>query len=256
MEKIPSLAEQMGVTDFDFEDLKKKASELPEMTVDGLKKFVDAGFGTVTKMKTPMKTGDKRKPNQANKKKEPVVKKPKVKNHKYLFNFLIFVFRSRENKQLQQLPMLQKTRLKLQQLLMQLQPKLQLVMKQKLWFKQMNQLRLFKQLMMMLLKHHLLPSNQQQMQPKHPQQQRQQQVTLRQHQQRQQHQQNHLVRVVIVDVVEAVVADAVVAADEEVVDAECNFFCLEKIGQIEAGGTRNFAYAKSRNVGASWVMRP
>merc|ERR1711962_1355911 len=78
LEKIPSLAEQMGVSDFDFEDLKKKASELPEMTVDGLKKFVDAGFGTVTKMKTPMKTGDKRKPNQANKKKEPVVKKPKV----------------------------------------------------------------------------------------------------------------------------------------------------------------------------------
>ena len=85
MEKIPSLAEQMGVTDFDFEDLKKKASELPEMTVDGLKKFVDAGFGTVTKMKTPMKTGDKRKPNQANKKKEPAVKKPKVKNHKMAF---------------------------------------------------------------------------------------------------------------------------------------------------------------------------
>ena len=79
LEKIPSLAEQMGVADFDFEDLKKKASELPEMTVDGLKKFVDAGFGTVTKMKTPMKTGDKRKPNQANKKKEPAVKKPKVK---------------------------------------------------------------------------------------------------------------------------------------------------------------------------------
>ena len=79
---------------------------------------------------------------------------------------------------------------------------------------------------------------------------------LQQHRQRQQHQQNHLVKVVIVDVVEAVVADAVVAADEEVVDAECNFFCLEKIGQIEAGGTRNFAYAKSRNVGASWVMRP
>merc|ERR1711962_1289376 len=78
LEKIPNLAEQMGVSDFDFEDLKKKASELPEMTVDGLKKFVDAGFGTVTKMKTPMKTGDKRKPNQANKKKEPVVKKPKV----------------------------------------------------------------------------------------------------------------------------------------------------------------------------------
>ena len=79
LEKIPSLAEQMGVADFDFEELKKKASELPEMTVDGLKKFVDAGFGTVTKMKTPMKTGDKRKPNQANKKKEPAVKKPKVK---------------------------------------------------------------------------------------------------------------------------------------------------------------------------------
>ena len=79
LDKIPSLAEQMGVADFDFEDLKKKASELPEMTVDGLKKFVDAGFGTVTKMKTPMKTGDKRKPNQANKKKEPAVKKPKVK---------------------------------------------------------------------------------------------------------------------------------------------------------------------------------
>lgn len=78
LEKIPSLAEQMGVSDFDFEDLKKKASDLPEMTVDGLKKFVDAGFGTVTKMKTPSKTGDKRKPNQANKKKEPAVKKPKV----------------------------------------------------------------------------------------------------------------------------------------------------------------------------------
>ena len=78
LEKIPSLAEQMSVADFDFEDLKKKASALPEMTVDGLKKFVDAGFGTVTKMKTPMKTGDKRKPNQANKKKEPAVKKPKV----------------------------------------------------------------------------------------------------------------------------------------------------------------------------------
>ena len=74
LEKLPSLAEQMGLSDFDFDDLKKKASELPEMTVDGLKKFVDAGFGTVTKMKT----GDKRKPNQANKKKEPVVKKPKV----------------------------------------------------------------------------------------------------------------------------------------------------------------------------------
>ena len=95
MEKIPSLAEQMGVTDFDFEDLKKKASELPEMTVDGLKKFVDAGFGTVTKMKTPMKTGDKRKPNQANKKKEPAVKKPKVKNHKYLFNHFSFLFSGR-----------------------------------------------------------------------------------------------------------------------------------------------------------------
>ena len=95
MEKIPSLAEQMGVTDFDFEDLKKKASELPEMTVDGLKKFVDAGFGTVTKMKTPMKTGDKRKPNQANKKKEPAVKKPKVKNHKYLFKHFSFLFSGR-----------------------------------------------------------------------------------------------------------------------------------------------------------------
>ena len=156
LDKIPSLAEQMGVADFDFEDLKKKASELPEMTVDGLKKFVDAGFGTVTKMKTPMKTGDKRKPNQANKKKEPAVKKPKVKKHKYLFSSLMSASRSRENKQ-QQLPMQQKT-LQLKQLLMQL--KLQLVMleKQKLLYKLTNQQRLFKQLMMMPLKHHLRPS--------------------------------------------------------------------------------------------------
>ena len=80
------------------------------------------------------------------------------------------------------------------------------------------------------------------MQLKLQQQQRQQQVTL---QQRQQHQQNHLVRVVIVDVVEGVVADAVVAADEEDVDAECNFYVSKKSVKYEAGGTRDFAYAKS-----------
>ena len=60
---------------------KKAADALPEMTVDGLKKFVDAGFGTLAKMKVPGKSaGDKRKQqNKTEKKKtEPAVKKTKV----------------------------------------------------------------------------------------------------------------------------------------------------------------------------------
>ena len=76
---IENVAPQLDVNDFDFEDLKKKGVELPEMTVDGLKKFVEAGFGTLAKMKVPgAKTaGEKRKQNNK-KKTEPNNKKTKV----------------------------------------------------------------------------------------------------------------------------------------------------------------------------------
>ena len=57
LELLPDLASQLSVTDFNLDDLKNAAAELPDMSVDGLKKFVEAGFGTTTKMRT----GDKRK---------------------------------------------------------------------------------------------------------------------------------------------------------------------------------------------------
>jgi len=72
MDLLPGLAAQLNVDDFDMTVLKSAGEALPEMTVDGLKKFVEAGFGTTTKMRT----GDKRK-NQAAKKQQPP-KKPKV----------------------------------------------------------------------------------------------------------------------------------------------------------------------------------
>ena len=49
---LPDLATQLGVGDFDIDALKTTGSNLPEMTIDGLKKFVEAGFGTTNKMKT------------------------------------------------------------------------------------------------------------------------------------------------------------------------------------------------------------
>merc|ERR1719153_1064145 len=61
------LAGKLGVTDFDLEALKKIGTGLPEMSVDGLKKFIDAGFSTYNKMRT----GDKRKQQQNNKKAVP-----------------------------------------------------------------------------------------------------------------------------------------------------------------------------------------
>ena len=73
LEQLPGMALQLGVDDFNFEQLKTIGQGLPDMTVDGLKKFVEAGFGTTTKMRT----GDKRK-NQPTKKKEPPKKQPKV----------------------------------------------------------------------------------------------------------------------------------------------------------------------------------
>ena len=72
LELLPDLASQLNVDDFNLDELKNVAAELPDMTVDGLKKFVEAGFGTTTKMRT----GDKRK-NQNAKKAQPP-KKPKV----------------------------------------------------------------------------------------------------------------------------------------------------------------------------------
>ena len=73
LEQLPDMAIQLGVDDFNLEQLKTIGQGLPDMTVDGLKKFVEAGFGTTTKMRT----GDKRK-NQPTKKKEPPKKQPKV----------------------------------------------------------------------------------------------------------------------------------------------------------------------------------
>ena len=73
LEQLPDMAVQLGVDDFNLEQLKTIGQGLPDMTVDGLKKFVEAGFGTTTKMRT----GDKRK-NQPTKKKEPPKKQPKV----------------------------------------------------------------------------------------------------------------------------------------------------------------------------------
>ena len=70
------LAKKAKCTDFDLDDLKTKASALPDVTVDGLKKFVDAGFGTLNKLKS----GDKRKSGgRNNNTKPPQAKKTKVR---------------------------------------------------------------------------------------------------------------------------------------------------------------------------------
>ena len=94
LELLPDLASQLSVTDFNLDDLKNAAAELPDMSVDGLKKFVEAGFGTTTKMRT----GDKRK-NQNVKKAQPP-KKPKVFPS---FCSIIHFYRSRKS-QLNRLP--------------------------------------------------------------------------------------------------------------------------------------------------------
>lgn len=84
LELLPDLATQLSVADFNLDELKNAAGELPEMSVDGLKKFVEAGFGTTTKMRT----GDKRK-NQNAKKPQPP-KKPKVFSNIVSFGFIDF----------------------------------------------------------------------------------------------------------------------------------------------------------------------